>query len=117
MKEKTPRELKKEIRETIRKEMRTKYEQEKENDRKRYEELWDRYQRQCDKANRLVEENTKLREKVEAFEDWNRRLMEFMDMPEAERGDAIKRYIADKDFEEALSNWIAPYSKFLNIFN
>lgn len=113
MKSKTPNQ----IREAVRKEMRAKYEQEKENYRKRYQDLWQRYEAKCDEAHKLSTESAELKERVAAFEDWNRRLMDFMDMPEAERGDAIKRYIADKNFEEALSNWIAPYSKFLNIFN
>lgn len=56
-------------------------------------------------------------EKVAAFEDWNRRLMEFMDMPEEERGEAVKRYITDKKFEEVLSEWITPYSQIFSLFH
>ena len=114
---KTPRELKKEIRETVRKEMRAKYEKERDDEKRRYQDLWQRYEAKCDEAHKLSAENAELKEKVAAFEDWNRRLMEFMDMPEEERGEAVKRYITDKKFEEVLSKWITPYSQIFSLFH
>lgn len=117
MKEKTPRELKKEIRETLRKEMRAKYEKERDDEKRRYQDLWQRYEAKCDETHKLSVENAELKEKVAAFEDWNRRLMEFMDMPEEERGEAVKRYITDKKFEEVLSEWITPYSQIFSLFH
>lgn len=116
MKQKTPRELKKEIRETARKEMRAKYEKERDDEKLRYQDLWQRYEAKCDEAHKLSAENAELKEKLAALEDWNHRLMEFMDMPEDERKNAIKRYVADSEFETLLNNWLLPkYSAFFNI--
>lgn len=55
--------------------------------------------------NELQVENLKLKEQLEIYEDWNRRLQEFMDMEPDEREKAIQAYKT----QEALNIKIEPY--------
>ena len=50
---------------------------------------------------KLINENLKLKENSDKFEDWNRRLQEFMDMTDEDRNRAFKEM---KDRAESSSN-------------
>lgn len=60
----------------------------------------------CQQRNKeLQAENLKLKEQLEMYEDWNRRLQEYMDMKPDEREKAIQAYKT----QEALAVKIEPY--------
>ncbi|MBQ3944143.1 MAG: transposase [Alphaproteobacteria bacterium] len=98
MKPKTPNQ----IREEVRKKMVSKFNEEKEHLKEETIKYWNWYQEADEKARKLAHENNELKQKLEALEDWNRRLMEFMDMPEQERKQAYEQYIADKEFNSII---------------
>ena len=56
--------------------------------------------------------NDDLRDKVDQYEDWNRRLQEFCDMNEEDRKAAIEQYKTDQILAEHLNR----FSTYLNIF-
>ena len=58
----------------------------------------------------LNEKVQELKEKVTQYEDWNRRLQEFMDMEPDEREKAIQTYKT----QEVLNIMIEPYIKFMS---
>ena len=95
----------KQVREEVKKHLAAKYQADLENTKKRYSEWWNKYIESDKKVTRLTNENNELKQKIEALEDWNRRLMEFMDMPEDQRQDAYKQYIEDKKLNEQFSGW------------
>lgn len=65
---------------------------------------------------RLYEENEQLKEKVQAYEDQIRRLLEYMDMPEDEREKAFKEYQTHIKNEQALANMSKFISQTMNLF-
>ena len=106
MKPKTPNQ----IREEVRKKMVSKFNEEKEHLKEEKIKYWNWYQEADEKARKLAHENNELKQKLEALEDWNCRLMEFMDMPEQERKQAYEQYIADKEFNSIINEWIKPFT-------
>lgn len=61
------------------------YENELEILRNKSKEYQQRYLDICSSNQELRQENEELKEKVRQYEDWNNRLMEFMDMTPADR--------------------------------
>ena len=106
MKTKTPNQ----IREEVRKKLVSKFNEDKERLKEEKLKYWNLYQNADAKARNLAQENNELKQKLEALEDWNRRLMEFMDMPEEERKQAYEQYIADKEFNSVIDEWIKPFT-------
>lgn len=105
------------IREEVRKRLASKYSADLENAKKRYSECWDKYVEEEKKVVQLTHENNELKQKLEALEDWNRRLLEFMDMPEAERKEAYAQYIESKNLNKALDNFLSPFlGMYSNLF-
>ena len=66
----------------------------------------------------LEEKVTELEEKVKQYEDWNNRLMSFMDIPEENRAAAIKDFIAQQKANQKFQTYIADSSlfKILNLW-
>ena len=90
---------------------------------KQYTSHIDNLQERLDKvANELYEERKKrieaqtkveeLEEKVRQYEDWNRRLQEFMDMNEEDRKSAL----AEMKFHEELGGMLDMYKRFTGMF-
>ena len=83
--------------------------QEKAELEKKYNELWR-------KACELKEERNELQGKLSVYEDWNRRLQEFMDMDEKDRAayleklrlDAAAKEVFDSNFG-TFAQMFAPY--------
>ena len=73
------------IREELRRKMAANHENDLERLRQEKLDIWHRYCDVCSKNTELRAENEKLKEQVQQFEDWNRRLMEYMDMSEEDR--------------------------------
>ena len=57
----------------------------------------------------LVSENIRLKEQLEKYEDWNRRLQEFMDMSEEDRN----KYLSELHIQSKLNQKM---DSFLNFF-
>ena len=65
---------------------------------------------------RLYDENEQLKEKVQAYEDQIRRLLEYMDMPEDEREKAFEEYKTHLANEQAFANLTKFMGRTLNLF-
>lgn len=65
---------------------------------KRYKEMWER-------ARKAEIERDELKDKVAQYEDWNRRLQEFMDMSEEDRTAYIENLKKTKELNEAISRF------------
>ena len=72
-------------------------------------DYWNRYQH-------AKKENEELKEKVQQYEDWNRRLMEFMDMSEEERKAAIEEMKESARINGLLDTFCGGYAKMLGTF-
>ena len=64
----------------------------------------------------LVAENIKLKEQLEKYEDWNRRLQEFMDMDPDSREEVITQYRTSKELNDRFSNILNMYEKMFGMF-
>jgi regulator of replication initiation timing len=64
----------------------------------------------------LVTENIKLKEQFEMYEDWNRRLQEFMDMDPDSREEVITQYHTSKELNDRFSNILNMYEKMFGMF-
>lgn len=93
------------IREEMRKRLASKYAADLEAVKKEKHRFWEMYVEEEKKSNRLAHENNELKQKLEALEDWNRRLLEFMDLPDKERKTAYKQYVESKKLDEVFSGW------------
>lgn len=102
------------IREEVKKHLAAKYNQLIEDIKKEKSKFWNKYLDEEKKVQALTRENNELKQKLEALEDWNRRLMEFMDMPDDQRKDAYKQYIEDKKLKEEFSGWFDMMSGYLD---
>jgi cell shape-determining protein MreC len=105
----------KEIEETLRNKMANKHNEYAEAQRKRYGELWDKYQEACRERNKYQQENEELKEKVQQYEDWIERLQEFMDMPEDMRKKEIEKMRADQKIKTYIAE--SPLFKMLGLYN
>lgn len=57
----------------------------------------------------LVSENIKLKEKVEKYEDWNRRLQEFMDMNPEERDKVFKELETSAALHQKMGSFLTMF--------
>ena len=64
----------------------------------------------------LVAENIKLKEQLEKYEDWNRRLQEFMDMDPDSREEVITQYRTSKELNDRFSSILNMYEKMFGMF-
>lgn len=106
-----------EIREEVRKQMAAKYKQDVESWKKRSSDNWNAYVKARTEVDRLSEENSKLKEQLAAQKDWIERLMEFIDMPDEERHDAVQKYIKERQMSEDFKAMFGPYFQLLNRMN
>lgn len=102
----------KEIEQTLRNKLARQYTGEIERLKERISELWDTYCRARKECDKYQQENEELKDKVEQYEDWVRRLHEFVGMSESE----FKTYIEN---EKTKADATKKISDFLNnpIFN
>jgi hypothetical protein len=62
---------------------------------KRYNEMWNR-------ARKAEMERDELKDKVVQYEDWNRRLQEFMDMSDEDRTAYVENLKRTKELDDAI---------------
>ena len=65
---------------------------------KRYNEMWER-------ARKVEIERDELKDKLAQYEDWNRRLQEFMDMSEEDRTAYIENLKRTKELDDAINRF------------
>lgn len=95
-----------EIREEVRKQVAAKYKEEIERLKNATKRLSD-----------LNDENALLKEKVAAQQEWIERLMEFVNMPDEKRGEAVKEYVENRKMSEQFRELFKPYFDALNRLN
>ena len=103
-----------EIREEVRKQTAAKYKADIEHWKKLAKDRWDNYIDATRRLSDMNDENIKLKEQVEAQKEWIERLMEFVNMPDDQRGDAVKKYLTDRKMSEDFEALFGPYFKTLN---
>lgn len=64
----------------------------------------------------LLSENIRLKEQLEKYEDWNRRLQEFMDMNPDDREEVINQYRTNKELNDRFNNIIDMYERMFGMF-
>lgn len=62
---------------------------------------------------RLRTDNTTLSDKVEKYEDWNRRLQEFLDIPEEAREEVIKSFKTQRDVNNRLHGLMEAFAPYM----
>ena len=97
--------------------MASRYKQEVVDLRKRSSDNWKLYAETLAKLRKSEDECSKLKELVEQQKDWIERLMEFIDMPEELRHDAVKQYAKEHKMSEDFHNLFHPYFETLNRLN
>lgn len=106
-----------EIREEMRKQMAAKYKADVEHWKSMYQTTMQNLGRKCNECCRLREENDKLKEQVEAQKEWIERLMEFVNMPDEQRKNAVNEYITNSQMSEEFRTLFGPYFEALNRLN
>lgn len=82
----------------------------------------DRIQKLCksldvlhEKYDALMERNNELGEKVRQYEDWNERLLEFMDLPKDERKQKFQEYQTERETEGMMGNLLCMFNKYFSL--
>ena len=104
------------IREEVKRKMANKNKEELERARERVKAVWEQYRDAEERAREYKVENETLKEKLAQLEDWNSRLMEFMDMPESDRINAIKEYRANLELNGELEAWFGKYIGYFSMY-
>lgn len=97
------------IREELRRQLAKQHNDEIENLKKLKSQYWEKYAEADRERCRLGKENIELKEKIKQLEDWNRRLMEFMDMSEEDRRAAIQEMKENAELNEFLNSCCGRY--------
>lgn len=106
-----------EIREEVRKQMAAKYKEEIERLKKLANDRWENYIDTTKRLADLYDENAQLKEKVAAQQEWIERLMEFVNMPDDKRGEAVRDYVTNRQVSEQFRALFGPYFDALNRLN
>lgn len=93
------KQTKKEIEETLRNKLTHKFNQDVEHYRERISSLSKENNELYQKLHKKNNEVLELKDKVEQYEDWIRRLQEFCDLPDDEREKAIKAFRAENEYK------------------
>lgn len=106
-----------EIREEMRKQMAAKYKADVEHWKKLAADRWNNYMDATRRLADMNDENIKLKEQVEAQKEWIERLMEFVNMPDEQRKNAVNEYITNSRMSEEFRTLFGPYFEALNRLN
>ncbi|MBP5457126.1 MAG: hypothetical protein J6Y37_11555 [Paludibacteraceae bacterium] len=64
----------------------------------------------------LRDENLRLKSELELLRDWNRRLLDFADMPDGEREVAFRRYVDGLERDERYERMLSGFTSLFNLF-
>ena len=103
------------IREELRRKMAANHENELERLRQENLDIWHRYRDVCKTNTELSAENEKLKEQVRQYEDWNNRLMEYMDLSEEDRKTEFEILKLKLTNEQKLASFTNIYSKLFSL--
>lgn len=106
-----------EIREEMRKQMAAKYKADVESWKELAADRGKAYADAVRRIGELEDENAKLKEQIEAQKEWIERLMEFVNMPDEQRGAAVKEYVEHRQMSEQFRELFSPYFDALNRLN
>lgn len=106
-----------EIREETRKQVAAKYREEMDRLKDLAKNRGKAYLEATNRIEKLEDENAKLKEKLEAQKEWIERLMEFVNMPDEQRGAAVKEYVEHRQMSEQFKELFSPYFDALNRLN
>ena len=80
-------------------------------------EAWNSYDRVCRDNQDLREENERLKEKVEQYENWIDRLQEFCNMPDDMRDKAIQKFVEETKMQKVFDTLTDRAGWFAHIFS
>ena len=100
------KETKKQITAQVTNKLTSKFNIERERLQKRCSELWVLYDAEVKKRKELQEENLKLKDQIEKYEDWNLRLQEFCNMPNGEREKAIEAFKVEQQAQHKYAEFV-----------
>lgn len=106
-----------EIREEVRKQMAAKYKANVEHWQNEAREWRQKWAMEKNRLSDLSDENAQLKEKVAAQQEWIERLMDFVNMPDDKRGEAVKKYVENRQMSEQFRALFGPYFDALNRLN
>lgn len=111
------KETRKQIEAQVRNKLARQYNQRLELAYKSKTEAWNSFNRVCKDNQDLREENERLKEKVEQYENWIERLQEFCNMPEDMRDKAIQKFVEEVKMQEVFDTITDKIGWFGHIFS
>lgn len=96
------KQTKKEIEETVKNKIHRQYKDKMESYQERIDHLAKELHDERVKRREYQNQVEELKEKVEQYEDWNRRLQEFMDMSEEDRKHELEKYRVSQELNGVL---------------
>lgn len=106
------KETRKQIVAQVTNKLNSKFNAEREYQRERYSKLWVAYETEVKKRQDLQDENIKLKDKIEQYEDWIHRLQEFCNLPDGEREKAIEAFQAEQKAQHKYAEFVEDLSFF-----
>lgn len=100
------KETRKQIEAQVRNKLAKQYNERLELANKGKAEAWKAFYGACKNNQDLREENERLKEKVEQYEDWIYRLQEFCNLPEDMRDKAIRKYTEEVKMQEEFNSFM-----------
>lgn len=111
------KETRKQIEAQVRNKLARQYNERLELAHKSKAEAWNSFNRVCKDNQDLREENERLKEKVEQYENWIERLQEFCNMPEDMRDKAIQKFAEEVKMQEVFDTLTDRVGWFAHIFS
>lgn len=111
------KETRKQIEAQVRNKLARQYNQRLELAHKSKTEAWNSFNRVCKDNQDLREENERLKEKVEQYENWIERLQEFCNMPDDTRDKAIQKFVEEVKMQEVFDTITDKIGWFSHIFS
>lgn len=108
-------ETKKQIVARVTNEVSKRYSQRVKDLEERYKKLATKYENLYIEKEKLKSNYDDVKEKLEQQTDWINRLQEFCNLPDAEREDAIKLYLQEKENANAMNSMLSMLGKYTSM--
>ena len=100
------KETRKQIEAQVRNKLAKQYNERLELANKGKAEAWKAFYGACRNNQDLKEENERLKEKIEQYENWIERLQEFCNLPEDMRNKAIQKFVEEAKMQEKFTTFM-----------
>ena len=100
------KETRKQIEAQVRNKLARQYNERLELANKGKAEAWEAFYGACKNNQDLREENERLKEKIEQYENWIERLQEFCNLPEDMRDKAIRKFVEEAKMQEKFTTFM-----------